>query len=60
MNPSSYNLYSLLNILKTATPDEIKKAYKKAALKAHPDKGERKDDGGRWLAGAIPKRAKRF
>jgi DnaJ family protein C protein 9 len=32
------DLYSLLNINKTANRDEIKKAYKVLALKVHPDK----------------------
>lgn len=32
------DLYELLSIDKTATPDQIKKAYRKAALKYHPDK----------------------
>jgi len=39
LNMLGNNLYSLLNVLRTANQDEIKKAYKKAVLKAHPDKG---------------------
>lgn len=35
---ASTSLYQTLNIPKTATQSEIKKAYRKAALKHHPDK----------------------
>lgn len=36
--PSTTELYDLLKVDKSATKDEIKKAYKKAALLYHPDK----------------------
>ena len=32
------SLYLVLGIAKTATSDDIKKAYRKLALKCHPDK----------------------
>jgi DnaJ family protein A protein 2 len=32
-------MYEILNVTKDATMDEIKKSYRKLAIKHHPDKG---------------------
>lgn len=37
------NFYEVLNVAKSATADEIKKAYRKQALKYHPDKNKSAD-----------------
>ena len=36
--PTSINPYDVLGVEKTATADQVKSAYRKAALKHHPDK----------------------
>lgn len=41
--------YEILNVSKSAGQDELKKAYKIAALKNHPDKGGDPEKVGTWI-----------
>ncbi|KAK8169323.1 hypothetical protein IWX90DRAFT_485290 [Phyllosticta citrichinensis] len=41
--PTSINPYAVLEVAQDATADQIKSAYRKAALKHHPDKAEDKE-----------------
>ena len=49
--PVEDKLYKALDVSPSASQDEIKKAYRKAALKYHPDKNKDKPDAGEKFKG---------
>ena len=39
-NPNNTKLYDILNVSKGCSEDELKKSYKKLAMKYHPDRSK--------------------
>jgi len=55
----SKNYYQILGVSSNATPEEIKKAFKKLALKYHPDKQHGKSESEKKVAEAKFKEIKK-